>query len=66
MPASVAGNMSSELAKIGVSHKVVRLKMLDDITNFARENHYRDDVAKYLKQAAKEMGGIYERKSPPR
>jgi hypothetical protein len=54
----------AEIAEIGISHKVVRLKMLDEITNYALENHYRDDVAAYLKQAAKECGGIYERRAP--
>jgi hypothetical protein len=54
----------AELAQIGVSHKLVRLKLLDEITNDALENHYLDDVAAYLEQAAKECGGIYERKTP--
>ena len=56
----------ADMAKIGVSHKVVRLKMLDEITNYALDNYYRDDVAAYLEQAAKECGGLYERKTPPR
>jgi hypothetical protein len=56
----------ADMAKIGVSHKVVRLKLLDEITNYAHDNRYRDDVAAYLEQAAKEVGGIYERKTPPR
>jgi hypothetical protein len=56
----------AEIAQIGISHKVVRLKMLDEITHYAIENRYRDDVAAYVEQAAKEVGGIYERKTPPR
>jgi hypothetical protein len=56
----------ADLAKIGVSHKLVRLSLLNRITYDALENHYLDDVAAYLQQAAKECGGIYERKPPPR
>jgi len=53
----------AELAQIGVSHKVVRLKLLDDMTHRAMENHYLEVAAAFLEQAAKECGGIYERQT---
>jgi hypothetical protein len=50
-----------ELTQIGVSHKVVRLKMLDEMTQSFIDRHYFLKAALLLEQAAKECGGIYER-----
>jgi len=52
----------AELAQIGVSHKAVRLRLLDRMTHRALANHYSNNAAAYLEQAAKECGGLYERK----
>jgi hypothetical protein len=56
----------SDLAEIGIAHKAVRLRLLDQMTHAALEGHYLEDAAAFLEQAAKECGGVYERKAPER
>jgi hypothetical protein len=53
-----------ETAEIGITHRMYRLRILDRLVHYALENHYRDDAAAYLAQAAKECGGFYERRTP--
>ena len=52
----------AEIAEIGVSHKAVRLRLLERMAHDAIANHYPDTAAALLEQAAKECGGIYVRK----
>jgi hypothetical protein len=51
----------AEIAEIGVSHKAVRLRLLERMTHQAIENRYPDVAAALLEQTAKECGGIYDR-----
>jgi hypothetical protein len=55
----------SEIAGIGVAHKVVRLRKLDDCVNRAEEDNQVLLVAELLVQAAKECGGMYESRKNP-
>jgi hypothetical protein len=54
----------SDVAAIGVAQKVVRLRMLDHFTRLAVEHNQTIRAARFLKQAAKECGGIYENWKP--
>jgi hypothetical protein len=54
----------TEVAGIGVAHKVVRLKLLDRMTKRALENNYTVKAAHFLEQAARECGGLYDRRPP--
>jgi hypothetical protein len=56
----------AEIAGIGVSHKAVRLRLLERMTHQAIENRYPHVAAALLEQAAKECGGIYDRTRRPR
>jgi len=51
-----------EVADIGVAHKAVRLRLLDRMTRQALANHYPLHAACFLEQAAKECGGMYNRR----
>jgi hypothetical protein len=50
----------ADLASIGVAQKAFRLHKLERFTQHAEENGYYTRAAKYMEQAAKECGGIYE------
>jgi hypothetical protein len=50
-----------DLAEVGVSHKVVRLRKLDRMANECELSDVRLTLA-CLKQAAKECGGLYEKR----
>jgi hypothetical protein len=54
------------VAEIGVAQKVVRLRMLDRFANRADEANYTDQAAAFLKQAAQECGGFFERYQRPK
>jgi hypothetical protein len=58
--------MSLELSKIGITQKVVRLRMLDRYANRADENNQMGRAAAFLVQAAKECGGFYARYQRPK
>ena len=52
----------AQLAEIGIAHRTARLKVLD---RMAHDAEARDDfrlTASILEQAAKECGGVYDRK----
>ncbi len=53
------------VSEIGISHKIVRLRMLDRFANLAEESNQLPRAAKFLDQAAKECGGFYERFQRP-
>jgi hypothetical protein len=53
-------------AEIGITQKVVRLRMLDRYANRADENNQMERAAAFLAQAAKECGGFYERYQRPK
>lgn len=48
-----------DLSKIGISHRSVRMRILDRMANKAEERGNSVLVAQLLKQAAEEMGGAY-------
>jgi hypothetical protein len=50
----------ADVAKIGISHKAVRLRMLERYAQRAEAQNYTMRAAMFLEQAAKECGGIYE------
>jgi hypothetical protein len=50
-----------DLAEIGVSHKAVRLRMLDRLAHRCERNAVALSIA-CLERAAKECGGIYEKR----
>jgi hypothetical protein len=50
-----------QAAEIGVAHKAVRLRMLDRLATRCERNSVALALAS-LEQAAKECGGIFERK----
>jgi hypothetical protein len=52
-----------DIAEIGVSHKAVRLQMLDRLANRCERNSVALALAS-LEQAAKECGGMYENRRP--
>jgi len=53
-----------EMAEIGIAHKAFRLRVLDRMARKAEANHYLDQTAAFLEQAAKECGGLYESRKP--
>jgi hypothetical protein len=53
-------------AEIGITQKLVRLRMLDRFANRADENNHIARAAALLDQAAKECGGFYERYQRPK
>jgi hypothetical protein len=53
-------------AEIGITQKLVRLRMLDRFANRADENNQIARAAALLDQAAKECGGFYERYQRPK
>jgi len=53
-------------AEIGVTQKVVRLRMLDRLAHRADQHNQMERVAALLAQAAKECGGFYERYQRPK
>jgi hypothetical protein len=55
----------AETAEIGIAHKAVRLRKLDDWVNRADENDDVRLVVKLLEQAARECGGVYENRKNP-
>ena len=54
-----------EAAEIGVAHKTVRLRMLDRMAHRAEARNYIGLACAVLEQAAKECGGLFDRKPPP-
>jgi hypothetical protein len=60
--AATRARFLAELAEIGVAQKVVRLQMLDRFAREADDNDDFSEAAAFLEQAAKECGGIYERR----
>jgi hypothetical protein len=52
----------NEVAEIGVAQKAVRLRMLDKMTHNALANRFPLRAAYFLEQAAKECGGLYDRR----
>jgi hypothetical protein len=52
-----------ELADIGITHKMVRLRMLDRLAHRCERNSVALAIA-CLREAAKECGGIYESRQP--
>ncbi len=55
----------SEIAEIGVAQRAVRLRKLDHYVNEAEDNNRVLLAVKFLEQAAKECGGIYENRKNP-
>jgi hypothetical protein len=53
-------------AEIGVTQKVVRLRMLDRLAHRADQHNQMQRTAALLDQAAKECGGFYERYQRPK
>ena len=51
-----------EVAEVGIADKTVRLAMLDRMAHHALSNNYATRTAAFLEQAAKECGGIYEKR----
>ena len=54
------------MAEIGITQKLVRLRMLDRYANRADEYNQMERAAAFLDQAAKECGGFYERYQRPK
>jgi hypothetical protein len=52
----------NEVADVGVAHKAVRLRLLDRMTHNALANRYDVRAAYFLEQAARECGGMYDRR----
>ena len=53
-----------ETAQIGVAHKAVRLRVLERMAQRAEQRGNLMVAAALLEQAAKESGGLYERRPP--
>jgi hypothetical protein len=51
----------ADVSHIGVTHKAVRLRMLERMIHKALEHNYTLVAAKLLVQVARECGGMYER-----
>jgi type II secretory pathway pseudopilin PulG len=51
----------ADVSHIGVTHKAVRLRMLERMIHKALEHNYTLVAAKLLAQVARECGGMYER-----
>jgi hypothetical protein len=51
----------ADVSQIGITHKAVRLRMLDRMIQKALEHNYTLVAAKLLVQVARECGGMYER-----
>jgi type II secretory pathway pseudopilin PulG len=51
----------ADVSHIGVTHKAVRLRMLERMIHKAIEHNYTLVAAKLLAQVARECGGMYER-----
>ena len=54
----------AEQAEIGITHKTYRLRLLDRMVHYSVKHHYRRDTAAFLRQAARECGGLYEKEKP--
>jgi hypothetical protein len=54
-----------DMAEIGIVHQAVRLRMLDRMAHRAFALNYYEEAAAFLEQAAKECGGIYDRRKVP-
>jgi hypothetical protein len=54
------------MAEVGITQKLVRLRMLDRYANRADEDNQMERAAAFLDQAAKECGGFYERYQRPK
>jgi hypothetical protein len=52
----------NEVADIGVAHKAVRLRLLDRMTHNALAGRFDVRAAYFLEQAARECGGMYDRR----
>jgi hypothetical protein len=63
--AATRAKFLAAMAEIGVAQKVVRLRMLDRFANRADEANQMERAAAFLVQAAKELGGFYERFERP-
>jgi hypothetical protein len=63
--AATRAKFLAAMAEIGIAQKVVRLRMLDRFANRADEANQMERAAAFLVQAAKELGGFYERYQRP-
>jgi len=52
----------ADIAGIGIAHKAVRLRTLERMARRAEAHNFYERTAAFLEQAAKECGGLYERK----
>jgi hypothetical protein len=52
----------ADIAEIGIAHKSVRLRMLDRFARNAEARNFPFHAAEFMEQAAKECGGIYEKR----
>ena len=59
--AATRAKFLSEVSDISVAHKAVRLRILDGFARRAEANKLGTLCATFLEQAAKEIGGIYEK-----
>jgi hypothetical protein len=51
-----------DTAEIGIAHKAFRLRVLDRMARETETRHYLELTAALLEQAAKECGGVYDRR----
>jgi hypothetical protein len=56
----------SDAAEIGIAQKAVRLRMLERYVQRAEARSFFTQAAAFLEQAAKECGGVYESRKPPK
>lgn len=56
----------AELAEIGIAHRTARLRVLDRMARAAEAQNELRLTASLLRQAARECGGMYDRKRNPR
>jgi hypothetical protein len=56
----------ADLAGVGIAQKVVRLRRLEHFAQQAMDHNQFIKAAAFMAQAAKECGGIYERKPASR
>ena len=54
----------ADVSQIGIAQKVYRLRMLDHFARQAIENNFTLKAAAFMEQAAKECGGLFERRTP--
>jgi hypothetical protein len=52
----------ADIAEIGIAHKSVRLRMLDRFARNAEARNFPFHAAEFMEQAARECGGMYEKR----